>query len=60
MESSGAQAAGLRCRRLAETFADTWAWLRDGGLPVDHPRWVEHGIAPEKEAVILAALGSLH
>ena len=26
-----AQAAGLRCRPVAETVADTWAWLRDGG-----------------------------
>ena len=26
-----AQAAGLRCRPIAETMADVWAWLRDGG-----------------------------
>jgi 2'-hydroxyisoflavone reductase len=26
-----AQAAGLRCRSIAETVADVWAWLRDGG-----------------------------
>jgi nucleoside-diphosphate-sugar epimerase len=26
-----AQAAGLRCRAIAETVADVWAWLRDGG-----------------------------
>jgi 2'-hydroxyisoflavone reductase len=26
-----AQAAGLRCRPVAETVADVWAWLRDGG-----------------------------
>jgi nucleoside-diphosphate-sugar epimerase len=26
-----AQAAGLRCRPAAETVADVWAWLRDGG-----------------------------
>jgi nucleoside-diphosphate-sugar epimerase len=26
-----AQAAGLRCRPIAETVADTWAWLRAGG-----------------------------
>jgi nucleoside-diphosphate-sugar epimerase len=25
------QAAGLRCRPLADTVADVWAWLRDGG-----------------------------
>jgi nucleoside-diphosphate-sugar epimerase len=26
-----AQRAGLRCRPIAETVADVWAWLRDGG-----------------------------
>lgn len=26
-----AQAAGLRCRPVAETVADVWAWLRGGG-----------------------------
>jgi 2'-hydroxyisoflavone reductase len=26
-----AHAAGLRCRPIAETVADVWAWLRDGG-----------------------------
>ncbi|MFF9192638.1 NAD-dependent epimerase/dehydratase family protein [Streptomyces rochei] len=57
IESTRAQAAGLVCRPLADTVADTWTWLRDGGMPVEHPRWAEHGITPEKEAVILAALG---
>ncbi|WP_326697633.1 NAD-dependent epimerase/dehydratase family protein [Streptomyces sp. NBC_01754] len=57
IESTRAQAAGLVCRPLADTVADTWAWLRGGGMPVEHPRWAEHGITPEKEAVVLAALG---
>jgi nucleoside-diphosphate-sugar epimerase len=26
-----AQQAGLRCRPIAQTVADVWAWLRDGG-----------------------------
>jgi nucleoside-diphosphate-sugar epimerase len=26
-----AQAAGLRCRPVADTVADVWQWLRDGG-----------------------------
>jgi 2'-hydroxyisoflavone reductase len=26
-----AQAAGLRCRPVADTVTDVWAWLRDGG-----------------------------
>jgi nucleoside-diphosphate-sugar epimerase len=57
IQSARAQAAGLVCRPLSETVTDTWAWLCDGGTPVEHPRWAEHGIAAEKEAVILAALG---
>lgn len=56
IDSTDAYAAGFRCRPLAETVADTWDWMRRGGLPVEHPRWAEHGIAPEKEAKILAQL----
>ncbi|MBT3160580.1 hypothetical protein KQH42_27830 [Streptomyces sp. CHA1] len=37
--------------------ADTWSWLSGGGAPVEHPRWAEHGISPEKEAALLAVLG---
>lgn len=58
VDSRKAVAAGLRCRPLTETIADTWAWLRAGERGVGHPRWAEHGIAPEKEAKILAALAS--
>ena len=53
-----AQAAGLRCRPVAETVADTWAWLRDGGAATmgdwraeNRPR----GLSPEREAELLAA-----
>ncbi|MBT2394368.1 NAD-dependent epimerase/dehydratase family protein [Streptomyces sp. ISL-1] len=56
VDSTRAVAAGLRCRPLLETIRDTWQWLENDGRPVDHPRWAEHGIAPEKEAKILAAL----
>jgi len=58
VDADRAVAAGMRCRPLTETIADTWAWLRADGRPVDHPRWAEHGLAPEKEAKILAALAS--
>lgn len=54
MDVDRAHAAGLRCRPLADTVADTWAWLRDGGQAVDHERFAEHGIAPEKEAALIA------
>jgi 2'-hydroxyisoflavone reductase len=54
MKVDRAHAAGLRCRPLAETVDDTWAWLRDGGRAVDHERFAEHGIAAEKESALIA------
>jgi 2'-hydroxyisoflavone reductase len=52
-----ALAAGLVCRPVEETVRDTWEWLRE--IP-EHERsfgtdTVRHGIAPDKEASILAA-----
>ena len=54
-----AQAAGLRCRPVAETVADTWAWLRDGGAAAigdwraeNRPR----GLTTERERELLAAV----
>ncbi|MEV4169602.1 NAD-dependent epimerase/dehydratase family protein [Nonomuraea sp. NPDC049709] len=51
-----AEAAGLRTRPVAETVRDTWAWLRE--IPEDERSYgakTRHGMAPEKEATILAA-----
>jgi 2'-hydroxyisoflavone reductase len=52
-----ALAAGLVCRAVEDTVADTWQWLRE--IPEDQRSFgtadVRHGIAPEKEARILAA-----
>ncbi|MFG1707942.1 NAD-dependent epimerase/dehydratase family protein [Nonomuraea sp. M3C6] len=51
-----AEAAGLRTRAVAETVRDTWAWLRE--IPEDRRNYgakTPHGMAPEKEAAILAA-----
>jgi 2'-hydroxyisoflavone reductase len=56
VDSHRAVAAGLRCRPLRDTIADTWAWWQADGRPVTHPRWADHGIDPAKEAKILAAL----
>ncbi|MFJ5851177.1 NAD-dependent epimerase/dehydratase family protein [Streptomyces sp. NPDC092903] len=56
VDCSRAVQAGLRCRPIAETVADTWAWLQSDGRPVDHPRWAEHGIGRDKEAEVLADL----
>ncbi|AXU17557.1 NAD-dependent epimerase (plasmid) [Streptomyces clavuligerus] len=51
-----AVSAGLRCRPVTDTIRDTWAWLAHQGKPVEHPRWAEHGISPDKEEKILTAL----
>ncbi|MER6998708.1 NAD-dependent epimerase/dehydratase family protein [Streptomyces sp. NPDC000410] len=58
VDSSRAVAAGLTCRPLRETINDTSAWLRADGRPVDHTRWADHGIDPDKEAKILASFAS--
>jgi 2'-hydroxyisoflavone reductase len=46
-----AQAAGLSCRPLAESFIDTVAWLKT--RPVDHA-W-QAGLSAKREAELLAA-----
>jgi 2'-hydroxyisoflavone reductase len=55
IDTSKAEAAGLRCRPLADTARDTWAWLRAGGNPIggEEGRWDEHGIDPDKERRLL-------
>ena len=52
----GRVAAGLRCRPVAETVADTWRWLRDiGGAAPQRPDRTAVGLDPEVEAKVLAA-----
>ncbi|REK85618.1 reductase [Streptomyces inhibens] len=52
---SKAVAAGLRCRPVAETVADTWAWLQTiGGVAPQRPDRPAVGLPADKEA---AALG---
>ena len=52
-----AQAAGLRWRPIAETIADTWAWLRAGG-EAELSNWRAEnrprGLSPERERELLA------
>jgi 2'-hydroxyisoflavone reductase len=55
MDTQKAGGVGLLCRPLAETVADTWAWLNGGGSAVSHERDAEHGIDPGKEQRILEA-----
>ncbi|MFG1656802.1 NAD-dependent epimerase/dehydratase family protein [Micromonospora chersina] len=54
-----AHAAGLTCRPVAETVADTWRWLREvGRVPAraGRPARAPVGLAPDREAALLAAL----
>jgi len=49
--------AGLSCRSLTATVADTWAWMRDGNVTLDDERAGEVGISRERELRILASVG---
>jgi 2'-hydroxyisoflavone reductase len=49
-----ARAAGLRERPLAQTVADTLAWWRS--LPPEQQAFDKAGLAPEREAAVLATL----
>lgn len=58
LSTAKATAAGLRCRPVAETVADTWAWLRDipeAKRSFGTERSGRLGIDPAKEADLLAA-----
>jgi 2'-hydroxyisoflavone reductase len=56
-DTSRAEAAGLRCRPLRETVADTWAWLAadDGKVRRAYQPRRPHGLSEEKERTLLAA-----
>ncbi|GDY33950.1 NAD-dependent epimerase/dehydratase family protein [Gandjariella thermophila] len=55
VDASGARAAGLVTRPLAETVADTWKWMHSGEEGIQHERAAELGITPQREAEVLAA-----
>lgn len=60
VRSQRAVEAGLRCRPIAETVRDTWAWLRDvHGLQDGEGRINGHGIAPDVEAGVLRELSGV-
>ncbi|GAA5001016.1 SDR family oxidoreductase [Streptomyces siamensis] len=47
--------AGLRCRSVLETVADTWSWLQElGGIAPQRPDRPAVGLSPEQEAKALA------
>ncbi|WP_430786937.1 NAD-dependent epimerase/dehydratase family protein [Actinoplanes sp. G11-F43] len=54
IDTSRAEAAGLTCRPLDHTVADTWAWLSAGGTPVTTDRQAIHGMDPDREHELLA------
>ncbi|MEU4261378.1 MULTISPECIES: NAD-dependent epimerase/dehydratase family protein [Streptomycetaceae] len=54
-----AHAAGLRCRPVGETVADTWSWLCElGGTAPQRPDRPAPGLDARTEAKLLAAPGS--
>ncbi|MFL6113345.1 MAG: NAD-dependent epimerase/dehydratase family protein [Catenulispora sp.] len=57
LDTARAEAAGLRCRPLPETVADTWAWLAaDGGrVRRSYQPSRPHGLDAEREGEVLAA-----
>jgi nucleoside-diphosphate-sugar epimerase len=53
---SAAHAAGLRCRPMEETVADTWAWLQREGTPTPPTaRAGGLGLTPEQERRLLGS-----
>jgi 2'-hydroxyisoflavone reductase len=53
---SQACAAGLRCRPVGDTVADTWRWLQAEGDPPERPGRPRHGLDPGRERQLLADL----
>ena len=55
-DTSAAHAAGLRCRPMADTVADTWAWLQREGTPSPATdRAGQIGLTAAQEARLLAS-----
>ena len=54
-DTGPAEAAGLRTRPVAESAADTLAWLRSGEQGAANPRVGRAGLDPDREKELLAA-----
>ncbi len=52
---SKALGAGLECRPVRETVADTWAWLEEVGEPAQRPDRPAVGLDPQVEASLIRA-----
>lgn len=57
-DTSRAAKAGLTCRPITETVADTWAWLQGGGQPQMPVNLSAPGVSAEKEQAALTAWAS--
>ncbi|WP_344547431.1 NAD-dependent epimerase/dehydratase family protein [Actinomadura fulvescens] len=53
VDATRARAAGLVCRPVTQTVADTWRWMKSGQQVAEHWRTAEHGIDPAKEGELL-------
>ncbi|HUD37758.1 MAG TPA: NAD-dependent epimerase/dehydratase family protein [Streptosporangiaceae bacterium] len=53
---SAIYAAGLVCRPVTETVADTWRWLQAEGDPPVREGRPAHGLDPDREREVLAGL----
>jgi 2'-hydroxyisoflavone reductase len=53
---TAALAAGLVCRPVRDTVADTWAWLQAEGDPPAPPGRSGHGLDPDREREVLARM----
>ena len=53
---SAVYAAGLTCRPVLETIADTWAWLQAEGDPPQSAGRPGHGLDPDREREVLRSL----
>jgi 2'-hydroxyisoflavone reductase len=57
IDVSAVYAAGLACRPVAQTVADTWRWLQDENWqPRPVPGRPQHGLSPDVERKVLASL----
>lgn len=52
-DTSKARAAGLVCRPVEETVADTWAWVQEAGVPRGRPG-TEPGLPEDVERALLS------
>ena len=56
VETTRAEQAGLKLRPIADTAADTLAWWQ--ALPPEARAFPQTGLAPEREAALLARLAA--